>query len=187
LSKSKQCCPETVSKYVKDETLYKSRAAERDKFYDHNMKLLEQTLLEIKQLESKLNSNAISIHDTIANPAIPSYLNQSLYYDRICHPDESFTNNEGKSASIIFSCNKAIKERVAKPCNSVNTSLIQSGNKKPGIKRSTPKQALPTQPHSTIKAHMPKAIFRKPKCSNCMILLARGFSSANCPCHKNKQ
>ena len=150
------------------------------------MKLLEQTLLEIKQLESKLSCHPISVHAANANPIMPSYVNQSLYYDKICHPDELATINEDISASIILSCHKGVKERVTKPCNSVNTSFIQSGNKKLTVKRSTPKQVLPPM-LSISKTSLPKAIARKPKCSNCMILLARGFSSANCPCHKNKQ
>ena len=182
-------CPETISKYIKDESLYKNREAERDKFYDHNMKLLEKTILEIKQLEGRLAKCTSSAKDNshYVVSAMP-YLNQSAYYEKYCHSDEFQTavNSSVIEAPKILS-NHSVVSYSKKQCSSVNTSLLLSSSKKviKSFNKNTPKQIASSHKYTSIKkAPIPVSNAKKPKCTNCLVLLARGFSSANCPCHK---
>ena len=174
---------------------------DRDTFYKQNLKILQQTFDDIRELEAQLSNQTYQDTGRLMN----AYTDQSFKNisqevgknsERVQGSMIKKNSLKRRSESILQSSSVSYMERIPESGSivkkvpevgeSVKTSIMENCEYNVEIKKAM--NATHINSGKSLKEKVsPKKSASKNKsirCSNCIVLLARGFSSANCPCHR---
>ena len=197
---------ESVTKCL-NEDVYRKRMQNRDIFYKQNLKILQQTFDDIRELEAQLSNQ--TYQDTCRHMDL--YTDQSfknISQEVKTNSEKAQDLNEistkknsikGRSESTLKSSSVSYMKRIPESCSILKKMVGNNWKVRQSVKTSIMDDECNVEIKKAMKAaHIksgkslkkiiaPEKTTSKNKnvrCSNCIVLLARGFSSANCPCHR---